>query len=90
MKVKCLLDAVVTLPNGETISGPITTTDDTSYLFVNRSSGLDYYMELKKGGDGWYQSGGPSISWPQDEVDQLGIQIDKFLVQNPILNKHSS
>jgi hypothetical protein len=69
------------------IRGPITTGDDTTYLFVNKFSDLDFYLEMKKGKDGWYQSGGPEIQHPQSMVNELGYYIDKFLMENPILNK---
>lgn len=73
---KHVLDAQATLPNGELVKGPITTSDDSTFLFVNRWSDLDFYLELKKGPSGWYQSGGPELQHPQNMVDELGRQID--------------
>lgn len=87
MTQKHLLNAIATLPNGEIVLGPIVTTDDKDYLFINKHSDLDFYLTLRKNFDGWYQSGGPNIVHPQSMVDELGQQIDKFLIENPILNR---
>ncbi|QIL38325.1 hypothetical protein G7074_02940 [Pedobacter sp. HDW13] len=84
---KYLLDATATLPNGELVVGPIVTANDTEYLFVNKYSDLDFYLTMQKNQNGWYQSGGPNIIHPQSMVDELGLQIDKFLIENPALSK---
>ena len=77
---KYVIDAEAKLPNGEFVKGQITTRDDTTFLFVNKFSSLDFYLEMKKGEDGWYQSGGPEIQYPQTLVEELGYQIDNFLI----------
>jgi hypothetical protein len=79
---KHITNARATLPNGELVMGPVTTADDETFLFVNRSSSLDFYLEMKKGQSGWHQSGGPEIQYPQNMVDELGTQIDEYLT-NP-------
>jgi len=84
---KYITDVEAKLPNGEFVRGPITTGDDKTYLFVNKFGSLDFYLEMKKGENGWYQSGGPEIQHPQSMVDELGYHIDKFLIENPKLNK---
>lgn len=84
---KYLLDAQASLPTDGFVRGPVTTTDDLTYLFRNTASGLDFYLYMKKGEQGWYQSGGPTIQHPQSMVDEIGLYIDKFLKENPILNK---
>ncbi|MEH3112554.1 hypothetical protein [Pedobacter terrae] len=84
---KYIIDVEAKLPNGEFVRGPITTCDDKSYFFVNKFSSLDFYLEMKKGENGWYQSCGPEIQHPQSMVDELGLNIDKFLIENPKLNK---
>lgn len=87
---KYILDAHATLPNGDLVKGPITTGDDVDYLFRNHASNFDFYMLLRKGKDNrWYQAGGPEIQHPQGMIDELGWQIDKFINDNPILNKHN-
>jgi len=86
---KYLQDAEATLPTSGFVRGPITTVDDITYLFRNTSSELDFYLFMKRGDEGWYQSGGPEVQWPQSMVDELGLQIDKFIIQNPILDKTS-
>lgn len=58
MAQKYLIDAIATLPNKDIVIGPIVTSDDEEYLFVNKHSALDFYLTLKKSFDGWYQSGG--------------------------------
>jgi len=85
--IKYLLDAQATLPKGGFVRGPITTGDDITYLFRNTSTELDFYLFMRKGEKGWYQSGGPDIQWPQEMVDELGLYINKFLIENPILSK---
>lgn len=62
------------------LSGPIShNSSEDSFLFVNRANSYDIYVEIKKDVHGnWYQSGGPSIRFPQDFIDSLGIQIDNF------------
>jgi hypothetical protein len=76
--IKHLLDARATLPNGEFVKGPVTTADDKTFLFKNRWTSLDFYLEMKKGPSGWNQSGGPEIQHPQSMVDEIGSQIDEY------------
>lgn len=66
--------------NDTLLSGPVSyNVSEDSFLFVNRANSYDIYVEIKKDVHGnWYQSGGPSIRFPQDFIDSLGIQIDNF------------
>lgn len=84
--IKYILDANVELPSKEVLRGTITTNDDEEYHFVNRSTDLDFYVYLKKGEHGWYKSNGQEIETPQSMIDELGYQVDKFLIENPKLN----
>ena len=82
-----ITEAQATLPNGGLVRGRVMTSDDITYLFRNEVSDLDFYLYLRKGDQGWFQSGGPEIQWPQTMVDELGLYIDKFIIENPILNQ---
>jgi len=77
MESKFIITATVTLPNSK-ISGSVTTVDGEEYLFRNTSSALDYYLTLKKDEE-WYQTGGPEIQWPDNQVKEIGQQIDDYL-----------
>lgn len=79
---KHLLDAQAKLPGGRTVKGPVTTTDDKTYHFKNQSGGADFYLYLIKDQNGWYESGGTEVEHPQEVVDQIGKQIDTFLLEN--------
>lgn len=87
MTNKYIIDAEAKLPKGGIVRGRVTTTDDVTYHFRNDFTDLDFYLYMRKSDNGWYQSGGPEIQWPQEMVDELGYQIDKFIIQNHILNK---
>lgn len=46
-------------------------------LSNHRANSYDIYVEIKKDVHGnWYQSGRPSIRFPQDFIDSLGLQIN--------------
>jgi hypothetical protein len=76
---KHIVDAEAKLPSGNYVKGPITTIDDVTYHFRNVFSDLDFYLYMRRSDDGWYQSGGPEIQWPQQMIDELGAQIDNVL-----------
>lgn len=76
---KDLSDAEVTLPNGKLACGSIKTADRLVFLFEAESEGLYLHINIKKGKDGWYQLGGALFGYPQEMVDEIGVQIDNSL-----------
>jgi hypothetical protein len=72
-----LFIAYIKAPNGVTLAGPVTVEKD-EYLFVNKNTADDIYFNLKKLPLGWHFSGGPSIKIPQEFIDSVGEQIDKY------------
>ncbi|KHJ36502.1 hypothetical protein PBAC_33360 [Pedobacter glucosidilyticus] len=80
---KILFQATIKLKSGDYVKGPVTTEDNEEYLFVNKYSSLDFYIIIKNN-NGWYQSGGPSIQWPQEYIDALGRQVEEFLTNNKL------
>lgn len=75
-----LFEGTATLPNGEIVKGPVKSSDLITFLFVNRSSSLDFYLEMYKKDEKWFRSGGPEIQYPQQMIDDLGSQIDSYLL----------
>jgi hypothetical protein len=76
--VTYLFDASLKLKDGTVLYGPITVSEDKEYLFVQKSSAIDVYFNLKKDGMNWYCSGGPSYEPPNEYINQIGEQIDKY------------
>lgn len=68
--------ATLRLKNGDILYGPITTEDNKTYLFVNKSSDLDAYFRLTKVNGHWEFAGGPTQPTLQEYIDQIGYQID--------------
>lgn len=79
MGTNLLFEATATLPNGDIVKGPVKSSDLITFLFINTWSALDFYLELQKKDEKWFQSGGPEIEYPQQMVDELGSQIDGYL-----------
>jgi hypothetical protein len=75
-----VLYAKVKLFDGSSATGPVTTQDFQEFHFKNTGSDLDLYFHLKKDESGWNFSGGPSITIPQQLIEQVGRQIDQELV----------
>lgn len=73
-----LFIATIQLANGNVIKGPVKHVSGDEYLFVNRSSDLDLYFQLKKVGYRWEFSWGPSVEIPVEYIKQVGRQIDLF------------
>ncbi len=63
------------------LKGPVIHNEENdSYTFVNRHSSDDIYIEVKRDDQGnWYQSGGPSISFPKEFVDSVGNEIESII-----------
>lgn len=74
-----LFEAKVTLQNGVIISGPVVSNDRVEFVFTNHSSELDYWIAIKKNENGWYKSDGFSFPQPQEQIDELGSQIEGYL-----------
>lgn len=69
--------------NGRVVSGPVTTGDFITFVWINRNSGDDLYFYLKKIDNGWYEAeGGQAIKYPQSAIDAVGLQIDDWLQLN--------
>lgn len=80
---KHLLEAQAKLSGGRIVKGPVTTSDYKTYHFKNQAAGSDFYLYLIKDQNGWYESGGMEAEHPQEVIDQIGKQIDSFLIENP-------
>ena len=87
MEPKYITEAQATLPDGEIARGPITTTDQDSYVFTNEVGRMELKLELKKNDLGWYQSGGTDLANAEQMIDELGVFIDNFLGNSPIVSK---
>jgi len=78
-----LIDATATFPNGTIVKGPVTTEDNSIYLFRNKWSSYDFYIYIAKANNGdWFKKDGQSISTPETVIKELGRQIDEYLVKN--------
>lgn len=70
--------AILTVEDGRSLFGTVTTEDDKVYLFHNTSSGEDIYFRLEKDNSGkWQFAGGPAQEPPAQFIKQIGRQIDE-------------
>lgn len=74
-----LFTAQITMVDGSVVTGSVTTSDYTEFLFRNTSSDLDYYMSIEKMSGHWTRKFGPTIEYPESQITELGEQIDQFL-----------
>jgi hypothetical protein len=87
MEPTYITEAQATLPDGQIARGPVTSTDPETFVFVNAVGTMDLKLELKKNDLGWYQSGGTELSNAEQMIDELGVFIDNFLGNSPIVSK---
>jgi hypothetical protein len=87
MEPTYITEAQAILPDGEIARGPVTTTDNETFVFANAVGTMDLKLELRKGDLGWYQSGGTEVANAEQMIDELGVFIDNYLGNSPIVTK---
>ncbi len=80
--MKALFDNSIVL-NEERYYGTVYALEDGIYLF--RHQPTDLYFYIKKGNQGWYESGGGQshIEYSDDIIRGVGAEIDLYLSDNP-------
>lgn len=71
----------IRLTENEIVEGPVFSEDLIEFVFVNRHSSLDFYVQVSKRDNSWYQSGGPDVQFKIEIIEQLGEKIDLYLSQ---------
>jgi hypothetical protein len=71
------------LPTGIKSLGEITTHNDKTYVFKGEP---DVFIQIEKEMGQWYQVGHEN-RFPPITIDMIGFAADKFIIENPVLNK---
>lgn len=87
MESTYITEAQTTLPDGQIARGPITTTDNKTFVFENTVGTMKLQFEIQRGDLGWFQTGGTDVAHAQQLIDELGVYIDNYLGNSPITNK---
>ncbi|OKS86804.1 hypothetical protein [Mucilaginibacter polytrichastri] len=76
---KFLFDAEFNLQDGSLISGPVTTEDDSEFLFHNTNNDLDLHFRIKLIDDNWeFIEGSDGLSLFQEIIETVGKQIEAY------------
>jgi len=74
-----LFNAEFALQDGSLISGPVTTDDDSEFLFQNTNSAMDLYFRIKLIDGSWqFIDGSTGLSVFQEIVETIGMQIEAY------------
>lgn len=76
---KFLFNAEFNLQDGSLISGPVTTDDDSLFLFHNTNGSLHLYFRIKLIDNSWqFVDGSDGLSLFEEIVDTVGKQIETY------------
>ncbi|NCD72152.1 hypothetical protein [Mucilaginibacter agri] len=82
--VKHLFDTEFNLQDGTLISGPITTEDDSNFLFHNTHSSVDFHFRIRLHNERWqFVDGSDGLSLLDDIIETVGKQIEDHYLGNP-------
>lgn len=82
---KILFDTEFILQNGNHVKGPITTEDDSTFVFHNTFSSLDLYFSLKLIHGTWqFLTGTEGLILLPELIQTIGLQIEAHYSGNPI------
>ena len=82
---KILFDTEFILQNGSHVKGPITTEDDSTFVFHNELSSLDLHFSLKLIDGTWqFLTGTEGLILLPELIQTIGLQIEAHYSGNPI------